>query len=64
MAGREPVEVTVEIGGRETVAGTFWVHDRGGQTATFRYADAYLTDPAGYDLEPALPKAAGVCSRS
>jgi hypothetical protein len=37
MAEREPVEVTVEIDGRELVAGTLWVHERGGQTASFRY---------------------------
>jgi serine/threonine-protein kinase HipA len=60
MAAREPVEVTVEIDGRETSAGTLWVHDRGGQSATFRYTDAYLADPAGYDLDPVLPRAAGV----
>jgi serine/threonine-protein kinase HipA len=60
MAGREPVEVTVEVDGREIVAGTLWVHERGGQSATFRYASSYLADPGGYDLDPALPRAAGV----
>ncbi|WP_239375981.1 type II toxin-antitoxin system HipA family toxin [Frankia sp. Cj5] len=60
MAGRDPVEVTVEIDGQETAAGTLWLHDRGGQSATFRYADAYLTNPAGYDLDPALGRAAGI----
>lgn len=60
MAEREPVEVTVEIDGRETVAGTLWIHERGGQSATFRYSDAYLADPVGYALDPALPKGAGV----
>ena len=60
MAGRDPVEVTVEIDGQETAAGTLWLHDRGGQSATFRYADAYLTNPTGYDLDPALPRTAGV----
>ncbi|WP_225438097.1 type II toxin-antitoxin system HipA family toxin [Candidatus Frankia nodulisporulans] len=60
MAGRDPVEVTVELDGQETVAGTLWIHDRGGQSATFRYADGYLTDPSGYDLDPALTRAAGV----
>jgi len=60
MAGREPVEVTVEIGERETVAGTLWIHERGGQSATFRYSDSYLADPVGYALDPALPKSAGV----
>ena len=60
MAGRDPVEVSVEIGGRELAAGTLWVHDRGGQTATFRYADSYLASPDGYDLDPALPRSSGV----
>jgi serine/threonine-protein kinase HipA len=60
MAEREPVEVTVEIDGHELTAGTLWVHERGGQSATFRYADSYLANPTGYDLDPALPKAAGV----
>jgi serine/threonine-protein kinase HipA len=60
MAGREPVEVSVETGGRELTAGTLWVHDRGGQTATFRYADSYLASPDSYDLDPALPRSSGV----
>jgi serine/threonine-protein kinase HipA len=60
MASREPVEVTVEIGGQEVVAGTLWVHERGGQTGTFRYADSYLASPDSYDLDPALPKSSGV----
>ena len=60
MPGREPVEVTVEIEGREVAAGSLWVHERGGRTASFRYADSYLTSPGSYALDPALPKAAGV----
>jgi serine/threonine-protein kinase HipA len=60
MAGRDPVEVTVEIDGRELVAGTLWVHDRGGQTATFRYTDAFLADTRSYDLDPVLPRSAGI----
>jgi serine/threonine-protein kinase HipA len=60
MAGRDPVEVSVEIGGRELAAGTLWVHDRGGQTATFRYADSYLASSDSYDLDPALPRSSGV----
>ncbi len=60
MAGRDPVEVTVEADGREVTAGTLWIHDRGGQSATFRYAGSYLADPGSYALDPALPKAAGV----
>lgn len=60
MPEREPVEVTIEIDGREVVAGTLWVHERGGRTASFRYADSYLTARGNYALDPALPKAAGV----
>jgi serine/threonine-protein kinase HipA len=60
MAAREPVEVTVEIDGRERAAGTLWVHERGGQTASFRYADSYLTAPGSYALDPVLPVQAGV----
>lgn len=60
MADRDPVEVTVEIDGRELVAGTLWVHGRTGQTASFRYSDSYLISPGSYALDPELPKAAGV----
>ena len=60
MSEREPVEVTVEIAGQELVAGTLLVHERGGQTASFRYSDSYLTSPDAYALDPVLPKAAGV----
>lgn len=59
MPGRDPVEVTVEIGGREFVAGTLWIHERGGQAATFRYADSYRASADSYELDPVLPKAAG-----
>ena len=60
MAEREPVEVTVEIDGKEVTTGTLWIHERGGQSSTFRYAEAYLANPVGYALDPGLPKAAGV----
>jgi len=60
MAGREPIEVTVEIDGQEFVAGTLWVHEQRTETATFRYSDSYLASPLSYDLDPALPKSAGI----
>lgn len=60
MAERDPVEVTVEVDGRELVAGMLWVHERGGQSASFRYTDGYLTNSRGYALDPVLPKGAGV----
>jgi serine/threonine-protein kinase HipA len=55
-----PVEVTVEIDEHELVAGTLWVHQRGGQSATFRYTDQYLAHPYSYDLDPVLPKSSGL----
>ena len=60
MAAREPVEVTVEIGGQEIVAGTLWIHEQRAETATFRYADSYLASPVSYELDPALPKSSGI----
>jgi serine/threonine-protein kinase HipA len=60
MPAREPVEVTVETGDKELTAGTLWIHERGGQTASFRYADSYLTAPGSYSLDPVLPVEAGV----
>jgi serine/threonine-protein kinase HipA len=60
MTERDPVEVTVEIDGREVIAGTLWVHERGKPRASFRYEDSYLTSPDGYALDPALPKSGGV----
>jgi serine/threonine-protein kinase HipA len=60
MVAREPVEVTVEIGGQEVVAGNLWIHEQRTETATFRYSDSYLASPVSYDLDPALPKSAGV----
>lgn len=60
MAGREAVEVTVELDGREYIAGTLWLHEQRGESSTFRYSDNYLASPWSYDLDPALPKSAGV----
>lgn len=58
--GHGPVEVTVEIDGRELVAGTLWFHQRGQQSATFRYTDDYLSNPHAYELDPALSLRSGV----
>ncbi|MGH9072714.1 MAG: type II toxin-antitoxin system HipA family toxin [Acidimicrobiales bacterium] len=57
---REPVEVTAAVGDEELVAGTLWVHDRQGQSATFRYDQTYLSHPLAYELDPTLPLGAGV----
>lgn len=53
----------MEIGGQEVVAGTLWIHgttEQRTETATFRYSDSYLASPVSYDLDPALPKSAGI----
>ncbi len=60
MAPRDPVEVTVQVGGRELVAGLLWVHERGGPSASFRYSDSFLSGPDAYALDPALPKSSGI----
>jgi serine/threonine-protein kinase HipA len=60
VTAREPVEVTVEIDGHELIAGTLWVHEQRTETSTFRYSDSYLASPVSYDLDPALPKSAGI----
>ena len=60
MAGRDAVEVTVEIGGQELTAGTLWFHEQRAESSTFRYSDSYLASPVSYDLDPALPKSAGI----
>jgi len=60
MAAREPVEVTVEIGEQEVAAGTLWIREQRTETATFRYSDSYLASPVSYDLDPSLPKSAGI----
>jgi serine/threonine-protein kinase HipA len=60
MVAREPVEVTVHIGSQELTAGTLWINERRGERAAFRYADEYLTHPDSYELDPALPRFAGV----
>jgi serine/threonine-protein kinase HipA len=57
---REPVEVTVVVGADELVAGTLWVHDRQGQSATFRYDQTYIADSRAYELDPTLPLTSGV----
>ncbi len=61
MRGRpDTVEVTVDLEGHEVVAGTLRIYERHGLSTTFEYAEEYLRDPRSYDLEPALPRSAGV----
>jgi serine/threonine-protein kinase HipA len=57
---REPIEVTAAVGGDDLLAGTLWVHERRGQSATFRYDDGYLAHPLAYGLDPMLPLVGGM----
>ena len=58
MADR--VDVVVQIGEEETLAGRLWAHRRGAsESATFSYATDYIARPGAYSLDPALPLAEG-----
>lgn len=55
MAERE-VEVFVQIGGTDLLAGGLWSHRRRNrESATFSYAPEYLAHPAAFELDPSLP---------
>lgn len=59
MADQE-VEVVVQIGGEDTLAGRLWSHRRRGrESATFAYATEYLARGGAYALDPALPLVEG-----
>jgi serine/threonine-protein kinase HipA len=54
------IEVAVQIGDEDVLAGRLWAHRRGAtESATFAYDPTYLADPRAYSLEPALPLSAG-----
>jgi serine/threonine-protein kinase HipA len=56
-----PVEVHVVLpGGDQVHAGTIRFHEKGAvASATFTYADDYLSNPRAYTLDPTLPLDAG-----
>ena len=56
----ERVDVLVGIGGGDVLAGTLRFYERRGQSTTFEYDRAYLSDARSYPLDPALPLGAGV----
>jgi serine/threonine-protein kinase HipA len=59
MADAE-VEVVVQIGGDDVLAGRLWSHRRrGAESATFSYTEEYLGRDDAYELDPGLPLAAG-----
>jgi serine/threonine-protein kinase HipA len=54
------VEVVVQIGGDDVLAGRLWSHRRRGtESATFSYATEYLARRDAYELDPMLPLSAG-----
>lgn len=56
----DPVDVVVEIGGRDVLAGRLWSHLRGRtESATFTYDPGYLAAADAYALDPSLPLVGG-----
>src|ERR1039458_1658586 len=56
----QPIQVDVQIAGRDVPAGQLWTHRRGqSESATFSYRDDYLQRADAYELDPGLPLQAG-----
>ena len=56
----QPIEVDVQIAGRDVSAGRLWTHRHGqSESATFSYRDDYLQRADSYELDPALPLQTG-----
>jgi serine/threonine-protein kinase HipA len=56
----QPIEVDVQIAGRDVPAGRLWTHRHGqSESATFSYRDGYLERADAYELDPGLPLQAG-----
>lgn len=54
------VDVFVQIGGSDVLAGRLWTHRRRNtESATFAYESSYLAFPNAYALDPGLPLVAG-----
>jgi serine/threonine-protein kinase HipA len=54
------VDVVVQIGDEDTLAGRLWAHRRRAtESATFGYAPEYLARRDAYELDPALPLSSG-----
>jgi serine/threonine-protein kinase HipA len=59
MPDRE-VEVLVQLGGEDVLAGRLWAHRRRNvESASFAYAPRYLARRDSYPLDPALPLSSG-----
>jgi serine/threonine-protein kinase HipA len=56
----QPIQVDVQIAGRDVPAGQLWTHRHGqSESATFTYRDDYLERADSYELDPGLPLQAG-----
>jgi serine/threonine-protein kinase HipA len=56
----QPIEVDVQIAGRDVPAGRLWTHRHGqSESATFSYREDYLQQADAYELDPGLPLQAG-----
>ena len=56
----QPIEVDVQIAGRDVPAGRLWTHRHGrSESATFSYREDYLQLDDAYELDPGLPLQAG-----
>jgi serine/threonine-protein kinase HipA len=52
----QPIEVDVQIAGRDVPAGRLWTHRHGrSESATFSYREDYLERAEAYELDPGLP---------
>lgn len=52
----QPIEIDVQIAGRDVPAGRLWTHRHGrSESATFSYRDDYLQRADSYELDPGLP---------
>jgi serine/threonine-protein kinase HipA len=60
MMAETGVDVVVQIGGEDVLAGRLWSHRRrGSESATFSYTPEYLARRDAYELDPVLPLSAG-----
>lgn len=56
----QPIEVDVQIAGRDVPVGRLWTHRHGqSESATFSYREDYLQRADAYELDPGLPLQAG-----
>src|SRR5665213_531483 len=56
----QPIEVDVQIDGRDVPAGRLWTHRHGqSESASFSYLGDYLRRVDAYELDPGLPLQAG-----